>query len=217
MMDTLRCIKYRNQSVKLPVRGLLAIVWRRQKGGQEVSVRPMNEKKTPQEGLTTSLPKPTAIPDEAITLQPLADAELHRKLLREEDAGPTDFAITAAHAQSGKVYPPFIVSAMDEAAARKLCQRNYLVIQSVERYVEQEGKEKPRTFRFGPPISDKDFEIDYGNRPPDAPIATATSPVTGFISIIGILGWLFLGCGWVIIPLGWLWEKSPDDSQRKLD
>jgi hypothetical protein len=174
----------------------------------------MNEKKPPQEGLITSLPKPTAIADEAIALRPLADATTNRKI--EKDSGPQEFAITASHAQSGKEYPPFIVLALDESAARKLCQRNYLVIQSVEQYVAQEGKEKPRTFTFGPPISDKDFERDYGNRPPDHPSATK-APYPYMLGVLGIFGWIVLGFGWVIIPLGWLWKNSSDDPPRKLD
>ena len=74
------------------------------------------------------------------------------------------------------MFSPFIVCTRDEAAARKLCQRSYFLLQSVEPYIEQEGTEKPRILPYGPPVSDRDFERDYGSRPED--YSTPSSPLS---------------------------------------
>jgi hypothetical protein len=168
----------------------------------------MTEKKRPQEEVTSSLPQPVARPDGSFTLEPDAEAFANKlSLLKEQE--PREFVVTAAHSQSGRELAPFIVRAKDEAAARKLSQRNYLVIRSVERYAEQEGREKPRVLPYGPPISDKDFERDYGNRPPDHPTHPKSS------NVLVILGWLF--CGPVGAVLGWVVGKSLDEPQRRGD
>jgi hypothetical protein len=101
-----------------------------------------------------------------------------------------EFVVSATHARTKRVLTPFIVLAIDETAARKLCQRTYLVVQSVERYVEVAGKEKPRSLPYGPPISDKDFDRDYGNRPADTsgeriPL-NLRYPATCFFGLMGL-------------------------------
>jgi hypothetical protein len=114
--------------------------------------------------------------------------------------------ITVAHAQSGKVFPPFIVLAQDEAAARKMCKRNYLVIQTVEVYQEKEGEEKPRVLKYGPPISDKDFERDYGNRP--AGRRRARLSIWHFL-----LGWL--ACGPIGVLIVDTLVRSNDEPDKR--
>lgn len=78
-----------------------------------------------------------------------------------------EFVVRVTHRYSGRAMPVFTVHAKNEAAARKLCQRNYLTVAEVLPYVVSEWNEKPKTLKYGPPISDKDFELDYGNRPPE--------------------------------------------------
>jgi hypothetical protein len=71
-----------------------------------------------------------------------------------------------------------------------LCRRNYLTVQSVERYIEQEGVEKPRILPYGPPVSDRDFELDYGNR--RAETSTPTRPSSS-LPLYWVLGWFLCG------------------------
>jgi hypothetical protein len=109
---------------------------------------------------------------------------------------PQEWLVTVAHVQSGRVYPPFIVRTLSVAAARTLCQRKYLVIQSVELYVEVEGRQKPRSLTYGPPISDKDFERDYGRRPADqsgggGPVAFRILEILCF-GLLGVLTGVFI-------------------------
>jgi hypothetical protein len=84
-----------------------------------------------------------------------------------EQRGSTEYLIVAVARNSGRPYPPFLVPAQDEKAARRLAQRRYLVIQSVALYTHREGEAKPKVYPLGPPISDQSFEQDYYNRPPD--------------------------------------------------
>jgi hypothetical protein len=122
---------------------------------------------SPEQRVITSPPNPAGPPGHAIALQPsAASASVERNVAGDQ---PREWLVTAAHAHSGRAYPPFLVRALGEAAARSLCQRKYLVVQSVELYVEEEGRQKPRTLTYGPSISDKDFERDYGRRPADQP------------------------------------------------
>jgi hypothetical protein len=116
-----------------------------------------------------------------------------------------EFVVMAMHFRSKKVLSPFIVPAKDEVAARRLCQRTYLVLQSVKRYECQEGDEKPQILLYGPPISDRDFERDYWNRPADTPKKRSK-----YISFVAV-GFLFLGLPGALI--GWfisLFDDSPD-------
>ncbi len=145
----------------------------------------------------------------ALTLEPHPDVSARQLRLPDQiDQGPGEFVVTATHAKSGREYPPFIVKAADEAAARKMCRRGYLSLQSVERYAEREGAAKPRVLQFGPPVSDADFERDYGNRPADTPAGPGAAP-----HLLGCLGWIFLG------PFGfwWGWWAGSTPEERRRD
>jgi hypothetical protein len=157
-------------------------------------------------GVSTSLPPSLGRAERAFALQPDSDGSRKQLELRNEDGeGPHEFVVRVVHAQTGRVFSPFIVRAGDEAAARKLCQRNYLTLQSVERYIEQEGSEKPGVLPYGPPVSDRDFELDYGNRPGDT--STAGPAPWVFAS----LGWFFLGPLGAV--LGW-WAGNSSREQH---
>lgn len=85
----------------------------------------------------------------------------------DETPGLTEYLVLASERDSGRPYPPFIVPAPDEETARRLSQRRYLVLRSVEPYFHRAGAEKPKVYRLGPPVSDRTFEQDYHNRPAD--------------------------------------------------
>jgi hypothetical protein len=85
----------------------------------------------------------------------------------DETTGLTEYLVVALERDSGRPCPPFIVPARDEETARRLSQRRYLVLRSVERYVHLAGTTKPKVYRMGPPVSDRTFEQDYHNRPAD--------------------------------------------------
>jgi hypothetical protein len=159
-------------------------------------------------GVTSSLPPPSAGADDALSLQPNSGGSpLQIRLSSEPGHQPQEFVVTVAHSQSGRVFRPFIVQAKDEAAARKLCRRNYLVIQSVALYVAQEGIEKPRTLPYGPPVSDRDFELDYGSRPADTQYPAPY--------LFAILGWCLCGpVGALLALLGWWTGSSSEGDQR---
>jgi hypothetical protein len=143
------------------------------------------------------------------TLQPEGGGSPKQvSVLQDEGQEAPEFVVTVVHTQSGRVFSPFIVRARDEAAARKLCQRNYLVLQSVERYSEREGVAKPRTLPYGPPISDRDFEADYGNRPADT---STPDPTPSVLAALG--GFLF---GPIGALLGW-WAGNPSRGQHRGD
>jgi hypothetical protein len=164
----------------------------------------MTKKKHPEERVTT---QPGARPEAAVTLRP--GGEALAKTLSASQGPPGEaheFSVVVAHSRTDRVFPPFIVRAKDEAAARKLARRNYLVILSVERFVEVDGAEKPRTLPYGPPISDKDFERDYGNRAPDSP-----KPAIAASSVLGIVGCVF--CGPLGALAGWLIGRSIDEPE----
>jgi hypothetical protein len=86
----------------------------------------------------------------------------------EETPGLTEYLVLAAERDSGRPYPAFIVPARDEESARRIPQRRYLVLRSVEPYRHRAGTAKPKVYRMGPPVSDRAFEQDYHNRPADA-------------------------------------------------
>ena len=127
-----------------------------------------------------------------------------------DDGQPGEFVVTAAHYQTGRRYSPFIVPAKDEASARAICRRNYLELVSVTRYVEEKGKPKPRVLRFGPPISDKDFEDDYGTR---APAAGEGGGIVGSSYVLSVAGWLL--CGPIGGLLGWALGRTMDEHSSK--
>ena len=93
----------------------------------------MTESIRPEAGVTNSLPP-------AINLNLSLSQE------------PREFVLVVVHNQTGRVFSPFLVRSKDEESARKLCRRSYLDIQSVEPFVEEDGKKKPRTLMYGPPI-----------------------------------------------------------------
>lgn len=153
----------------------------------------------PRDRVTPSLPQAA---DDSFSLRPQGTGSASQL-----DHTPREFVIRTVHSASGLPYAPFIVRATSEAAARKLCQRTYLVLESVVPYAEQAGVEKPRVLSFGPPISDKDFERDYGNRPADSTPANPGTPL-----LFGLGGLLMCG------PLGaavgaWL-GRSHDEPRR---
>jgi hypothetical protein len=82
-------------------------------------------------------------------------------------AGPREFVIRATRRDNGRAFPPFIVTAADEAAARKLAARNWLDVEEVRPYVEVEWVKPPRLYTYGPPVSGAAFEKEYHNRPPE--------------------------------------------------
>src|SRR5262245_34419546 len=98
----------------------------------------MAKNQPPDDRLPTS-----ARPRDASTQQP-APAAASRKpgLEAEGDESLGEYLITASRKESGRRMARFIVRARDEKAARKMCQRGYLVLESVELYVDEEGKEK---------------------------------------------------------------------------
>ena len=78
-----------------------------------------------------------------------------------------EFVVAASELRTGKPYPLFIVVADDELAARRISQRRWLTIDGIMPYTDQPGEEKPPVLLWGPPASDRVFEQDYQNRPPD--------------------------------------------------
>jgi hypothetical protein len=161
-------------------------------------------------GVTASLPPSTGRAAEAVTLQPESEPPLKQ---RNPSQGVSqelqEFVVRVVHAQSGRVFSPFIVCTREEGAARKLCQRGYLLLQSVEPYIEQEGIEKPRILPYGPPVSDRDFERDYGSRPADHRSTPSSAPY-----LLAGVGWFF--CGPLGAVLGW-WAGSRDEGQHTGD
>ena len=165
----------------------------------------MNEKDRPDEGVTTTPSSSSKPLENAIVRQP-GGASPPPSI--GQDSEPREFVLTVTHSQTGRCFSPFIVRAKDEDAARKLCRRNYLEIKSIELFVEVDGKKKPRTLAFGPPISDTDFEEDYGNRDAD-PSGKTKTPY-----FLGALGWFL--CGPIGALLGY-WVGSPSEGPQKRD
>jgi hypothetical protein len=157
----------------------------------------------PEMGVTNSRSQPGGLPEGSFTVQPGGSAN-NPSLSKE---APAEFVVRVVHSSTGRVFSPFIVQAADEAAARKMCRRNYLMVESVERYVPKEGKEKPRTLTYGPPISDKDFESDYGGRPADRSERTKVEGALVRGTLMGV-GWFF--CGSLGGLLGW-WVGGADE------
>jgi hypothetical protein len=108
-----------------------------------------------------------------------------------------EYLVLATDKKSGKPYPPFIVPAVDEQAARTICKRQWLTIESVKLFDEALAAEKPRVLPLGPPISDRSFERDYHNRPPDP-----DSPSRGMDQAEGwFLAWAMWKFGCWVAPL----------------
>jgi hypothetical protein len=146
----------------------------------------------------TASPPPysTKPPEEAISLSRIASRGL-KNLTIGCDPEPREFVVRVVHTESGREFSPFLVRAKDETTARTLCQRRYLNVQSVEPYVEQEGVAKPRLLPYGPPTSDTDFELDYGNRPAETTSQSGGPPAY----MLAAFGWLL--CGPFGAMIGW--------------
>jgi hypothetical protein len=167
----------------------------------------MSDDSRPESKVTTSIPQTNSLPKQSFAARSNAEA-IARDVRLSGAEGPREFVLVVVHNQSGRVFSPFLVRADDEEAARKLCRRNYLEIRSVEPFVEVEGKKKPRTLTYGPPISDTDFEEDYGNRDADP------SPTSGVsISWFGVVGGLL--CGPVGSLVGLLFHQAIDEPRRR--
>lgn len=157
--------------------------------------------------LTTS-PAPADGGDEAIARE-AGGGRTRLAKVTVPNCVPREYVVLARHATTGRELSAFVVEAVDEKAARKLCKRNYLAIQSVEPYEPIEGVEKPPVLKFGPPISDKDFEKDYGNRPPDA----GSPQPAGWSKVLAVVGVFFGGLPGLV--LGWAVGASIDKAPPK--
>ena len=167
----------------------------------------MSDESRPEGKVTTSIPQSGSTPEQSFASRTNAEA-IARDIRLSGAAAPGEFVLVLVHNQSGRVFSPFVVRANDAEAARKLCRRNYLDIRSVEPFVETEGKQKPRTLTYGPPISDTDFEEDYGNRAadPDTPKRY-------------VISWWRIVVGLLLNPLGvligLLLHQAIDDSKTR--
>jgi hypothetical protein len=168
----------------------------------------MSNEPKPDDGITTGgFPQRTTQPETFSTN--LTDTVRLDNLNVKADtpADHQEFVISANHRESGQGLPVFIVRAKDEPAARKMCQRNYLVLQSIRPFVAAEWEEKPRVLPFGPPISGKDFERDYWRRGPERGGGQSGGALSPLFAAFG-----FLFCGPVGAVLAWMAGKAASDS-----
>jgi hypothetical protein len=125
-------------------------------------------------------------------------------LPRKLDPAPgakVEFVFDCLDRTTKEPFPLFIVEAADEAEARKIADRKYLEVVRVEPYVGQEGVEKPKTYRYGPPSSGSDFEREYHHRQPERERRARGADSVGTLEVIICLLFPCPGLIWAIVRL----------------
>ena len=76
-----------------------------------------------------------------------------------------DFLVHARRLDT-QPYPPFVITAANEAAARKLAQRDWLMLKTVQPYFPSTDEPAPERLTYGPPLKDPRFVRDDLDRGP---------------------------------------------------
>jgi len=90
-------------------------------------------------------------------------------------------------------YPPFVVAAVNEAAARKVAQRDWLMLEAVQPYSPSADEPAPERLTYGPPLKDPRFDRDLAKADAEPPHPSGLSGEER--AAMTIAGLLF---GWVI-------------------
>ncbi|MGL4552777.1 MAG: hypothetical protein ACRC33_16500 [Gemmataceae bacterium] len=105
-----------------------------------------------------------------------------------------EFLVQARHINT-EPYPPFVVTAMNESAARRMVQRSWLIIDSVRAHVLTEGEPVHLRMLYGPPINDARFDRDIVNLDAEPPAVDRSGMTPEEKSLVSITGLFF---GWLI-------------------